>query len=50
VFVGRTCGAWALAAEEILHNGHCPGRTDAGRIDRVVAEPVSVEPIVPDRP
>jgi hypothetical protein len=26
---GRTCGAWDLAPEEIIHNGHCPGRTDA---------------------
>jgi hypothetical protein len=33
----------------MTHNGYCPGRTDAGHIDNVVAEPVSVEPYVRDR-
>jgi hypothetical protein len=31
----------------MTHNGHRPGRTDAGHIDYVVAEPVSVEPYRP---
>jgi hypothetical protein len=32
----------------MIHNGWCPGRQDAGRIDRVVAKQVSVEPYVRD--
>ena len=46
----RTCGVRALAPEEINHNGQCAGRHDASSIDRVVAQPVSVEPYVPGRP
>jgi len=49
LYVCRTCGAWDLAPE-MTHNGYCPGRTDAGHIDRVIAEPVRVEPYVRDRP
>jgi hypothetical protein len=49
LYVCRTCGAWDLAPE-MTHNGYCPGRTDAGHIDGVVAEPVRVEPYVRDRP
>jgi hypothetical protein len=47
LYVCRTCGAWDLAPEEITHNGYCPGRTDAGDIDHVIAEPVRVEPYQP---
>jgi hypothetical protein len=33
----------------MTHNAYCHGRPDAGHIDYVVAEPVSVEPYVRDR-
>jgi hypothetical protein len=47
LYVCRPCGAWDLAPE-MIHNGWCPGRQDAGHIDRVVAKQVSVEPYVRD--
>lgn len=47
LYVYRTCGAWELAPDEIMHNGYCPGRSDDSHIDYVVAKPERVEPYRP---
>jgi len=44
VFVCRTCGAWNLGFEEIVHlRTRCEGRSDLSHIDAVTAQAVKRE-------
>jgi hypothetical protein len=44
VFVCRTCGAWNLGPEEIVHlRTRCEGRSDLSHIDAVTAQAVKRE-------